>query len=270
MLDHTSVKYHDINANSGGVFFVGYNPHRWGQLRDGAQRHLGDAREQWESLYQLATQAVRISAPERLKQLQAPEKLFSNIIEQSQASSGAPASSVEKMREMVAEALQKVVELLAGLPSADRDGGRLLVPDTNALLFKPDLESWRPPSGPWTVVLVPQVLRELDQLKQRPNVGEKAAGVIRRVKEYARRGDTFVGVKVSGQLQLREVAVDPDMGDTLPWLRAGHGDDEMLASVLELRCRDLQAVVAVATRDRNMQNKARLARVPYLDVEDEL
>lgn len=75
---------------------------------------------------------------------------------------------------------------------------------------------------------------------------------------------------VAGSLRLREVAVDPDMTDSLPWLRAGHGDDELLASVLELRCEDLNAVVALATRDRNLQNKARLARCPYLDVEDEL
>jgi hypothetical protein len=60
------------------------------------------------------------------------------------------------------------------------------------------------------------------------------------------------------------------MTDSLPWLRAGHGDDELLAGALELRCEDLNAVVALATRDRNLQNKARLARCPYLDVEDEL
>ena len=60
------------------------------------------------------------------------------------------------------------------------------------------------------------------------------------------------------------------MADTLPWLRGGHADDELLASVLELRCQDLNAVVALATRDRNLQNKARFARCPHLDVEDEV
>lgn len=124
--------------------------------------------------------------------------------------------------------------------------------------------------GEWTVVLVPQVLRELDSLKMRPGVGEKAAGVIRRIKEYARRGDTFSGVPLAPRLRLREVAVDADMTTTLSWLRAQHGDDELLASVLELRWTDLSSVVAIATRDRNLQNKARMARVPYLDVEDDI
>ena len=41
------------------------------------------------------------------------------------------------------------------------------------------------------------------------------------------------------------------------WLRAEHADDQLLASVLELAWTDLRAVVALATRDRNLQNKAR-------------
>jgi predicted ribonuclease YlaK len=143
------------------------------------------------------------------------------------------------------------------------------VPDTNALLFKPDFANWRPPSGAWTVVLVPQVLRELDALKMRPGVGEKAASVVRRIKSYAGRGDTFVGVPLAGRLRLMEVAIDPDMTRTLSWLRGGHGDDELLASALELRWADLGAVVCLATLDRNLQNKARLARCPYWDVDDE-
>lgn len=88
--------------------------------------------------------------------------------------------------------------------------------------------------------------------------------------EYARRGDTFSGVPLAPRLRLREVAVDADMTATLSWLRAQHGDDELLASVLELRWTDMSSVVALATRDRNLQNKARLARVPYVDVEDDI
>ena len=67
---------------------------------------------------------------------------------------------------------------------------------------------------------------------------------------------------------MREVPVDADMRNTLSWLRAGHEDDELLASVLELKWRDLSAEVVLVTRDRNLQNKARFARVDYVDVED--
>ncbi|HVM14410.1 MAG TPA: PIN domain-containing protein [Egibacteraceae bacterium] len=271
LLDHTQLRYDDINARSSGAFFVGWSPHRWGPPQEGAQRYFGEARKAWEVLHELAGQAIRRSAPERARPLEETDNLLRRIIEQDDTWAGAPGKSIDDIRQRVSESLQRLVDALGELPSAHRGGGRLLVPDTNALLFKPDLETWQPPDGAWTVVLVPQVVRELDALKlRRGDVGEKGASVIRRVKEYARRGDTFEGVPVAGSLRLREVAIDADMTDTLPWLRAGHGDDELLASVLELRCEDLNAVVALATRDRNLQNKARLARCPYIDVEDEL
>ena len=271
LLDHTQLRYGDINARSSGAYVVGWSPHRWAPPMEGAQRYFGEARQTWQSLHDLAAQAVRRSAPERIAPLDDADELLRRIFEQDDGWYGAPGKTVDEIRARVDRCLQEVVELLEGLPAAHGEGGQLLVPDTNALVFKPDLESWRPPEGAWTVVLVRQVLRELDALKmRRGEVGEKAASVIRRVKEYARRGDTFKGVPVAGSLSLREIAIDADMTDTLPWLRVGHGDDELLASVLELRCQDLNAVVALATRDRNLQNKARLARCAYLDVEDEL
>ena len=58
------------------------------------------------------------------------------------------------------------------------------------------------------------------------------------------------------------------MRETLEWLRAGHADDDLLASALELRWQDLNATVVLVTRDLNLQNKARLARMPYIDVEE--
>jgi PIN domain len=268
LLESAQLSYYDPNVG-GGVIFLGWNPHRWGELKDGGQRDVGKARKSWQALHDLVAQAVRRSAPERLSRLEEPDRLLRCIIEQDNTH-GAPGSSIEVIRRGVAKALDGIAELLHELPAAHGDGGWLLVPDTNALLYKPELASWQPPAGSWTVVLVPQVLRELDGLKMRRDLGPKAEGVIRRIKEYARRGDSFVGVPIAGTLRLREVAIDPDMSDTLPWLQAGHADDQMLASVLELRCENLNAVVALATRDRNLQNKARLARCPYLDVEDEL
>ena len=141
------------------------------------------------------------------------------------------------------------------------------MPDTNALIHKPELESWQLGPGRWTLVFLPQVVRELDQKKMDSRIGAKAEAVIGRLKEYGRRGDTFDGVRLAGEVWVREVAIDADMSETVRWLRAGHADDELLASALELRWCDLRADLQVVTRDRNMQNKARLARMRYRDVE---
>jgi len=149
-------------------------------------------------------QAIRRSTPERMRPLEDADKLLRSIIEQTDRYSGAPGKSLDEIRQRVAGSLQRLADALADLPFAHSDGGRLLVPDTNALLFKPDLATWQPPDGARTVVLVLQMLRELDALKlRRGAVGEKATSVIRRVKEYARRGDTFEGVPVAGALAAR-------------------------------------------------------------------
>ena len=83
--------------------------------------------------------------------------------------------------------------------------------------------------------------------------------MIRQLDEFARRGDTFAGVPLAGQLRVREVAVGPDMKRTLPWLRADTPDDLIVASALELVLRDLKGRVALLASDRNVRNKARLA-----------
>lgn len=196
--------------------------------------------------------------------------MLDRVVQQPSGSLGAPGSTIEAIRTRVDEALAEQLDVLKDLPSAQDEGEKLLVPDTNALLYKPAIENWQLGGEAWTIVLVPQVVRELDAKKLHPRLRDKAESVIRRLKEYGRRGDTFEGVPVAGQLRLREVAVDADMDAAPSWLRAGHGDDELLASAFELRWQDMSAVVCLATRDRNMQNKARFGRLPYIDVEQEL
>jgi hypothetical protein len=269
LLDHSAIHYRDINANS-NVVFLGWGPHRWTKLEPAAQRYVGDATQAREKFVELARRSVLASAPERVRAFDKAGRVFERVITERDKTAGAPASTVDGVREVVRNAIAAEMAVIEELPSAHRDGGQFLVPDTNALLFRPDIEQWSPPPGNWTIVLVPQVLRELDELKMRPHLADKATSVIKRVKEYGRRGDTFTGVKVAGRLSLREVAVDADMSAAPTWLRAGHGDDELLASILELQWADLQATVVLATRDRNMANKARMGRVQTLDVEDEL
>lgn len=271
LLDHCAVHYNDINARNSGVVFVGWNPYRWVPLEPSAQRHVGEATQALEQFEEMARLAILASAPKRMKSFEKPRQKLHDIATQSdRTSGGVPGGTIDGAREAMRRALKDQLAVVEGLPSAHGDGGQLLVPDTNAFLFKPALETWNPPQGDWTIVAVPQVIRELDDLKTRPSVTDRATRVIRRFKEYSRRGDTFKGVKVASRLRLREVPVDADMAAAPSWLRPGHGDDELLASILELQWVDLNARVVVATRDRNLQNKARFARVSYLDVEDDL
>jgi hypothetical protein len=184
--------------------------------------------------------------------------------------SGAGNRSLEEWHAKVDEALDAQVALLAALPTARNPPRRLLIADTNTFLTHGDIERWALDGEAWTLIAVPQVVRELDDKKLDPRLKDKAQSAIRRFKEYGRRGDTLRGtVKIAGKLSFSEVALEPDMDRALPWLRADSPDDRLLASVIEIMWRELASSVALVTGDRNLQNKARYARVAYLD-HDEL
>jgi PIN domain-containing protein len=271
LLDHSSIRYSDINSGSSDVFVVGWNPHRWNALAGPGQYALGEARRLAEMWKEHAGKAIDVGAPERAREFEQRGASVGRVLRISDgASDGAPASTIDGVRGAVSRALSQQRELLADLPTAHGTGGRLFVPDTNSLIYQPAIEGWRlAGEDPCIVVLVPQVIRELDELKLREgSVGDAATTMINKLKEYGRRGETLTGVPLKGKTQLREVAIDADMANTLSWLKAGHEDDELLASVLELKWRDLSADVVLITRDRNLQNKARVARVCYRDVEE--
>ncbi len=171
------------------------------------------------------------------------------------------------------EALDRAVEALeAELHLLDRlydcsGGESTYVPDTNALLSNPDLESWSlPEADTFTMILLPTVLSELDSLKvnhRNEDVRKKAEGLIRRIKEYRRRGNLTTGIPLArDEITLQAVAVEPNMQKSLPWLDSANRDDRILAGVIEiLRSRPRSPVIAVSA-DINFQNKAQFAGVP--------
>ena len=266
-LEHCAIRYEDINAG-GGALFLGWNSHRWSPLTVDAQGPLGRAREATEDLELDARLSVLASEPGRLRALKDSLGLMFRVLEQSDDTSGAPGSSIAAIGEGVTKCGVDVLDVIENLPSAHRAGGRLLVPDTNALAWAPDLTKWVV-ENPATLVLVPRVVEELDDLKMRDgSIGEKAKKLIRQLDGFDARGNTLEGIKVAGKLSLREVALHPDPDLALDWLRLDHADDSILAAALELGRRDLRADVALVTRDRNMKNRARHAGLPVVSLTD--
>jgi len=169
----------------------------------------------------------------------------------------------------VANRLLSVVKTLRGLYDASR-GAALFVPDTNALLANVDLETWRfPDISPFVLMLTPTVLAELDSLKinhRNEVVREKSEGLITRIKGYRARGNLLDGVPLKrGVSELRSIAVEPDMNETLPWLDPANDDDRFIASVIEVMRQHPHSPVALVTRDINMQNKAAFASLPFFE-----
>jgi hypothetical protein len=167
------------------------------------------------------------------------------------------------------EALDAQVELLNHLYNPS-DENTVYVPDTNALLFNPKIESWTFPDSPrFTIVLTSTVLSELDILKANhrvERVRETAEKIIRQIKEYRRRGTLTDGVPlVRGVSDIVAIATEPDIEQSLPWLDPQNNDDRLLAAIIEvMRLRPGSPVILVSL-DINLQNKPEFARVPFLE-----
>jgi hypothetical protein len=248
------------------MFFVGWNKWQWEPVPDDAQPLVGAARHAHDELRDYAAMIFQAGAPDRTDTVDGISKWLLRLIEQPNGAypQGAPASSIEKITSLVGPRIDEFLVEAARLPTAHGADERLLVADTSALLDRPDLQDWKLDGGPWTVVLVPQVLSELDERKRDPRTADAAQKVIRQIEEFDRRGDTFAGVPLSGKLRLREIAQSPDMPRTLLWLRSDTPDDLIIATALELVARGLRGRVAVLASDRNVRNKARMAGLTTL------
>jgi hypothetical protein len=258
LLDLSGVHYYDINREDSDLFYVAWNCWRWDELPPEAAPRVGRARKALGELADLGTRAAR-EAPDRAKELEDLAADLGAIVEQPGTQIGAPKKSIDQIRVHVDELGQKYRAVVGKLPAAHGAEERLVVPDTSALLDRPDLQDWKIDGSAWTVILVPQVLSELDDRKRDPRTRDAAQKVINQIDELDRRGDLFEGVRLAGKLDVREIAISPNMDDTLPWLRRDVPDDAIIASILELSWENLAHRIAVTASDRNVRNKARMA-----------
>ena len=178
-----------------------------------------------------------------------------------------PAEAVSGIQELTA-IVRNLLEEYFGSDSASA----FVIPDTNAILHNPDIESWEIDGfDELTLLLTPTVVSELDSHKinhKNPDVCTKASTFIRKLKEYRRRGSLLEGVTiVKGRLSLRAISNEPDMSKTLSWLDPSNADDRFLATVLEAIRSNLGTSIVIITFDMNMQNKAELAGIPYRELE---
>lgn len=115
-----------------------------------------------------------------------------------------------------------------------------LVPDTNALIRNPDLASYGrvAPSPTFYVHLLPTVLSELDDLKDRgksQDLRDQAQSVVRRLKGLRDKGNLAVGVKLTKTITVKAESREVDVHAVLDWLDPAVPDDRLLAATLRLQ-----------------------------------
>jgi rRNA maturation endonuclease Nob1 len=148
----------------------------------------------------------------------------------------------------------------------------IIVPDTNAIIQKPDPKSYKKLTSKenLTIIFLPTVLSELDELKiksSNPDFQKKVKSVITRLKGYRQQGNIIEGVKVEKTITLKMVASEPNFNRTLSWLDSENNDDRIIASALELQRDNPSSSVCLVTSDINLQNKIEMARLSYIDID---
>jgi hypothetical protein len=253
----------DINKPSSSVVFVGPS-HAWPDLDDLGRQLQSRLLDDHRKLGSLLEVLFAGSPADTLREFTEKRTALEELIDQSHL------SWFETRAEAWAQADKALTSwrTLLGRLYDPSHAEVLYVPDTNALLWNPNLEDWQYPNvSNFGLVLTATVLRELDRLKtehRNQDVRQKAEGLVSRIKGYRARGDLGAGVPLHrGRSTLRTIATEPDFNDTLPWLDPTNDDDRILASFIEVMRAHPRTAVVLITRDINLQNKVEYASLPF-------
>lgn len=267
---HSAIKR--WNYNNGNLIWTG-GDYSWEKLDDEGRQIQSKALEEYRKFFSILQLLLREQPTDTISSLDSSNDQVLKVIQQEGClyqSESVPATLFNKAY----EALDLQLDLLNRLHGTPNNTV-LFVPDTNALLYNPNLDAWRfDDVSTFTLVFTPPVLSELDQLKVNhrvENVRENAEKVIRQIKEYRRRAANS-GKKLSegvvlvgGISTILAIATEPDMGKSLPWLQAENNDDRLLAGAIEVMRLYPRSPVVLVTRDINLQNKAEFANVPFIE-----
>jgi hypothetical protein len=267
LLEHSG-SLQDINETSSSLVFVG--PHYgWGELDQEGRRLQSRLLDDHRRLAALISALLKTLPAEGMNDLERAQAELEELIDQSHLTW---VKSREEAFANAERALDKQLELIAHLYDS-AEGDPIYVPDTNAVAWNPDLETWRfAEARRFTLVIMATVLGELDRLKvehRNPDFRTKAEGVINRLKSYRTRGELSRGVVLRRNVSaIKTIALEPKVEETLPWLDAAIDDDRILAAFVEVMRQHPRTPVILVTRDINLQNKAEYAGLPFVEPPD--
>jgi hypothetical protein len=264
LLNHSSIYLWNKPGGSVAVISVRGN-YGYKELGEEGRQIQAQLLEEYRRFYALLTVLSKDQPKDTLKELSKADTVLLRTIEQNHTW----CTNTQEALDKAIQGLQTQLQLLNRLYDS-ANGEVTYVPDTNTLLYNPDLEAWVfPETAKFMIVLLPTVLSELDSLKvnhRNEGVRTKAEKLIRKMKEYRRRGRLTSGVTlVKNKSKIQAVALEPDMEASLPWLDPDNNDDRLLAGVIEVMQARPRSPVMAISRDINFQNKAEFANLPFVE-----
>lgn len=263
-----AVPIHPFEREGGGLVFIGFAEYYFGEVTPEQRAVQVTLKRKYDRIAEVIRVLVGAAPEDLLRQWKEADDSLRAWIELGtlHALSANPADNERALRSAGAK-IGHILDVL----DAMGDKGVLLIPDTNALLDQPNPSAYRAVAGrdDFTIVLLPTVLGEIDDLKRShraPEIREAAKKADRWCKGWRaqarQRGGTLLdGVLVDGSITVRAQSVEPDMESTLCWLDPSVPDDRVLAGVLAIEAEHPAARVILVTGDMNMMNKADAAMV---------
>jgi len=268
LLNDLLMNYSSIyNINKSGDSIVIISPsgdYAYEELTEQGRQVQAELLEKYRRFHEVINVLLSNQPKDTLAELSKVNKILLNTIEQNNYTWCK--KTTEELDKAV-QALKMQCKLLNRLYDPF-EGEVIFVPDTKALIYNPNLESWTFLECPqFSLFLLPTVLSELDLLKinhRNVEVRNKSESLIRRIKEYRRRGKLTTGVTVvKDRIKIQSIAIEPDMNASLPWLDPDNKDDRILAGVIEVMRARPRSIVKAVSRDINFQNKAEFANIPF-------
>jgi len=252
------------NEPESSIVFTSGN-HMWRELSDEGRQTQSKLLEDYKKHINLIRILLNQQPKDIIKKLEELDELIIRNIEQTGL------TWIKTTREALDEVLNALNTISSFLNHLYSSGsGIIIVPDTNALLINPNIESWEYDDiKEFTIFLTPTVLSELDSHKinhRNPDIREKSIKLINQLKEYRRRGKLTDGVNiVKGKISLKSITTEPNFEFTLPWLDSQNPDDRLLASFIEIMRMNPKSIVLLATADINLQNKTEFVGLPFIE-----
>ena len=269
LIDASTIRYVNPNDGDSDVFFVGAADWGWGPSDPDVSASQMQLLKRYHAWFERFRLLFSHPTPDVASTIQGVDEFMRRWIERPDTFDHTIPGSLDAAKPVASQEFTKLDSLLDVAAKSGTDTLRL-VPDTNALIRNPDLASYArtAPSPSFVVHLVPTVLGELDDLKDRgktQDLRHQAQSVVRRLKGLRDKGNLAAGVTLTKTITAQTEAREVDVRAVLDWLDPTVPDDRLLAAALRLQSDHAAGSVVLVTSDLNLQNKADAVGVPYME-----
>ncbi len=256
----------EMNRDHRDVIFIStQGDHTWLKLDENGKRIQYDILNKYKKYYELISSILINNPDSDLKKFHDSDNTIMKIIQQNEATWNK--DMVEAMKD-----IEKAFKIQLSLFNAidEKNNDPILIPDTNAMIYNPNLDKWIfNEINQFMLIIPPIILNELDILKNNhrvEKVRDKAEKIIRTIKGYRNRGKLNDGITiVKGKSKLKTMAIEPDFTKSLRTLDENNNDDKLIASFIEISRNYINVPIAIVTRDINLQNKCEFYNIPYIE-----